>query len=174
MTNDNPYAPPNANLVIAETGELAGRWSRLLGAVIDGCIGMAVSLPLMFASGYWDRAMAEEQSFLEMVIFGLVGLLAFLAIHGYLLAKHGQTLGKRLAGTRIVAVQDNTVLPLRKVYGLRYCPVAIISMIPVVGAIASLADILFIFRRDKRCLHDIIAGTKVIKANAVMQNIVNA
>jgi uncharacterized RDD family membrane protein YckC len=40
----------------------------------------------------------------------------------------------------------------------------LIGSIPVVGAAYSLVDICFIFRDDRRCLHDLLAGTKVVKA----------
>ena len=39
-----------------------------------------------------------------------------------------------------------------------------ITAIPVAGGIFALADLLFIFREDRRCLHDHIAGTRVVRA----------
>ena len=33
-----------------------------------------------------------------------------------------------------------------------------------VGQIVGIVDSIFIFRKDKRCLHDLIADTRVIKA----------
>ena len=35
-------------------------------------------------------------------------------------------------------------------------------MIPVIGSFLGLLDVLFIFRQDRRCLHDMVAGTEVI------------
>ena len=40
----------------------------------------------------------------------------------------------------------------------------IVAQLPVIGAILGLVNILFIFGPEKRCLHDYIAGTRVIKA----------
>ncbi len=37
-----------------------------------------------------------------------------------------------------------------------------IGMVPYVGGIYGLIDSLFIFREDRRCVHDLIAGTKVV------------
>jgi uncharacterized RDD family membrane protein YckC len=37
----------------------------------------------------------------------------------------------------------------------------LLSIIPLYG----LVDALFIFREDKRCLHDLIAGTIVVRGN---------
>jgi uncharacterized RDD family membrane protein YckC len=40
----------------------------------------------------------------------------------------------------------------------------IIGAIPYLGGIYGLVDALFIFRDDRRCVHDHIAGTRVVKA----------
>jgi len=40
----------------------------------------------------------------------------------------------------------------------------LISAIPVVGSFFVLIDTLLVFRADRRCVHDLIAGTKVVKA----------
>jgi hypothetical protein len=39
----------------------------------------------------------------------------------------------------------------------------LIGGIPGVGPIFRIVDILFIFREDQRCIHDLMAGTTVIK-----------
>ena len=35
-------------------------------------------------------------------------------------------------------------------------------MIPVLGPLFSLVNVCFIFREDRRCIHDLIAGTQVV------------
>jgi len=45
---------------------------------------------------------------------------------------------------------------------LREWVIAGIGFIPGIGTIVSLVDVLMIFGQDQRCLHDRIAGTKVI------------
>jgi hypothetical protein len=42
--------------------------------------------------------------------------------------------------------------------------VTIVSAVPVVGPVLVLADALWIFRADRRCLHDRIADTVVVDA----------
>ena len=171
MEEHNPYAPPTASLErpAEESPEarvqLAGRWARLWGALIDSVLGLVITLPVMFATGFWERAMAQTVSFGETVLLGVVSLVIFLAIHGYLLANHGQTIGKRLARTRIVSVKTGEILSLWEVFGLRYLPISVAGQIPVVGQFLVLVDTLFIFRNDKRCIHDLIAGTRVVEAN---------
>lgn len=167
MSEDNRYAPPNAPVgdpVQEADQELASLGSRFAGAFIDGIAAAIVVVPYMMMSGYWTRAQAGEVGASDLLEMALIGMIIFLVLHGYLLNKYGQTIGKRLVGTRIVSATDGTILPLGKIFGLRMVPIQLGSLIPVIGNFIGLIDVLFIFRNDRRCLHDFIAGTKVIKA----------
>jgi len=93
-----------------------------------------------------------------------MSIVAFLLVHGYPLATRGQSVGKILVQTRIVSVEDGKILPFSKLIALRYLPLWVAAQIPVVAQIFGLADALFVFRDDRRCIHDLIAGTRVIKA----------
>lgn len=166
VASDNPYAPPESDVAVSEAVELAGRELRLGGAIIDGVITMVVMWPVMYATGYWDRVMAEEQTFADNLLLGAFGFGAFLILNGYLLATAGQTIGKRLVKTRIVSVHDEKILPFMKVVSLRYLTIWVISQVPLLGQIFGLANVLFIFRADRRCIHDHFAGTKVISIRA--------
>jgi uncharacterized RDD family membrane protein YckC len=95
--------------------------------------------------------------------------LSYVILNGYLLETHGQSIGKRLMGTRIVSAHDHTLLPLWKIYLMRHVLFDAIGILPILGNLAMLADSLFIFSQEKRCLHDYVAGTKVIKANVPFQ-----
>jgi hypothetical protein len=46
----------------------------------------------------------------------------------------------------------------------RYLPMALVGAVPFVGGMVSLVDSLLIFRDDRRCLHDQIADTIVVRA----------
>ena len=48
--------------------------------------------------------------------------------------------------------------------GLRYLPMQLVNMIPFVGGLIALVNVLMIFRSDRRCGHDLIAGTRVVNA----------
>ena len=148
-----------------ESTELASRWKRLGGALLDSLIAMAISVPVMMVAGVFKQITQGQQMTIgQRVFFFVFGLAVFLLVNGYLLAKHGQTVGKKLVGTRIVRDADHTLLSLGHVFGLRYLPLSVITQVPIAGNIFALADCLFIFRKDKRCIHDLIAGTKVINA----------
>jgi uncharacterized RDD family membrane protein YckC len=164
MNEDNRYAPPRAPVSDSTVDEeLAGRGTRLAAAIIDSLILGLVIWPYAMSTDYWTRAMQDQIEMSDLLQLSLVSLLGFLVLHGYLLHKYGQTIGKRLLGIRIVSATDGQIVSLGKIFGLRYVPIQIASVIPVVGNILPIIDVLFIFREDRRCLHDLIAGTKVIK-----------
>ena len=168
MSEENLYAPPESNLEVpideSLESELASRWMRFWGVCIDGIVSIAILGPIMYFSGYWSRAMADDVSMTEVILYALLGLALYFIVNGYLLSKKGQTVGKLLVGTKIVSVETDEIIPLWKVFILRYLPMGVASQIPVIGPFFALANGLLIFRKDKRCIHDLIAGTKVIKA----------
>ena len=53
---------------------------------------------------------------------------------------------------------------LGKTLGLRMFVNNLIGNVPFVGPFYTLADILFIFGEERRCLHDHLASTKVVEA----------
>jgi uncharacterized RDD family membrane protein YckC len=142
---------------------LASRWKRLGGAILDGLVSIVVTFPVMIVTGVFKQLMQNQgMSVGQTALFFIYGLAIFMVINGYLLAKHGQTVGKWIVGTRIVDKDTGQILSLGKVFGLRYLPLSIVSQIPVLGNLLCAIDTLFIFREDKRCVHDLIAGTKVV------------
>lgn len=167
MSEDNRYAPPGAPVgdpAQEVDQELATLGARFAGAFIDGVAAAIIVVPYMTMSGYWESARTGNVGMSDLLEMALIGMLIFLALHGYLLSRYGQTIGKRLVGTRIVSASDGTLLPLGKIFGLRMVPIQLGSLIPGIGNFVGLIDVVFIFRNDRRCLHDFIAGTKVVKA----------
>ncbi|MBI1289779.1 RDD family protein [bacterium] len=148
----------------SEKKQLASRWKRFCGAMIDSIIALALTVPIMIAFGVFERGMRGESLTLgEQVGFLVWGYAVFLILHGYLLATRGQTIGKLLVKTRIVDMDGNRV-PFGKLVVLRYFLIGLIAYIPCVGGLFGIANVLWIFSEDRRCLHDHIAGTKVVEA----------
>ena len=104
--------------------------------------------------------------YVTTLAFSAGGFVLFVAMNGYLLAKRGQTVGKWVVGTRIVYASNDGLPTLATTLGVRYGVVWLINLIPIVNNVFGLIDALFIFRRDRRCLHDLIAGTKVINVES--------
>lgn len=165
MSEQNPYEAPAADMSSPEgASELAGRGIRLGAVIIDGLIVGGITFAIMMATGYMDRAMAGTQGVGELVFMAVLGLVIFIAVQGYFLAQSGQTVGKKILGIQIVDNDTEELVPVVKLIGMRYVILGVVGNIPLVGFIASIVNALFIFRDDRRCVHDLLAGTKVIVA----------
>lgn len=165
--DQNPYGAPQAPL--HETRDdglrLADRGMRLAAAIIDTVIAVVILLPMMFVGGYFNGIMTGVQpSYGEQALWGLIGFTVFLAVQGYPLNASGQTWGKKMLKIKIVDLEGDKP-PFSKLIALRYLPTQAIGFVPVVGSIYGLVNVLFIFRDDRRCVHDLIAGTRVVMAD---------
>jgi len=92
----------------------------------------------------------------------LVGLLILLFVQTIFLSIRGQTVGKMVMRIRIVRVVDEANPGFVGAVLYRVFITGVIALIPGVGPLFALADVLYIFANDRRCLHDRIAGTKVV------------
>jgi uncharacterized RDD family membrane protein YckC len=167
---NNPYQPPNSRVDDVGTPELqqlAGRWVRLGASLIDAIMMMALLLPLEYAGGFFDVAMEAGRTGHQLplgvkLMWSAIGIAMFALIQGYPLVSTGQTWGKRLTSIRI-ATLDGAKPPIATLI-VREGVYMLLGVIPIVGAIGSLVNILLIFRGDRRCGHDLVAGTRVISA----------
>ena len=167
MQDSDPYQAPQAALQEPVTYELelADRGMRLAGAIIDGLLLSVILLPAMALGGYFDGIMRGQQpSFASQALWGVGGIVLFIVVQGVPLARTGQTWGKKLLKMRIVDL-DGHQPPFGKLIGLRYLPTQLISLVPGLGAIFGLVDALFIFGEERRCIHDLIAGTRVVRVD---------
>ena len=165
----NPYAATQADLSVQrapDEAELAGRGRRLGAATIDSIIMAVVTLvPTMLFFGGWSKYIQASQSgFSFMFTVGslVFGLAAYLLINGYFLAKDGQSVCKKMLGIKIVRT-DGGQADLFRIVTRRLLPLYVCGLIPKVGPFVGLVDALFIFRKSKKCLHDDIADTVVIR-----------
>jgi uncharacterized RDD family membrane protein YckC len=170
MSDMNPFEPPKyeapvdsdrgpAGIVLASLG------ARFGAAFIDSFIMIAIVTPLMWAFGEFDDlSRLEEREYLRSALWSVAGFFIWMGVNGYLLFKHGQSVGKRIVGIRIVNIDDNRRTPFSKLVLLRTLPVQLVAAIPLLGSLLTLVDVLFIFRQDRRCVHDLIAGTRVVAA----------
>jgi uncharacterized RDD family membrane protein YckC len=169
---------------VVKTTPIAGFWRRVAAFLIDfvvlGAPGMLFGLAVYRWAVTWGDAGR------------LIGFVAALLYFGLLNSRigGGQTLGKRLLGTRVIDRGGNTLSPMRSV--LRFLVIAIpcvsvfdvdpappeelswqfVSFISVGGplAVATVVGVggalayLFVFnRRARQSLHDLAAGSFVIR-----------
>jgi len=167
----NPYQPPASDALLPEQGQhgpsshLASRWERLGAAFIDGLIAMVVIGPLQWKFGMFDNMFTRPKpTFTESATWGAVAFVVWLLENGYFLITSSQTIGKRVVGIRVENVTGGRAEAWKLVV-LRHLPISMVSQIPMVGPVLALLDDLLVFRKDHRCLHDLIAGTVVVRAN---------
>lgn len=128
---------------------VGGFWIRFAALLLDAIlIGVTISIAIfIFNLDTSDRAVQTGESLISLLYFVLVPVLWY-----------GYTVGKRLAGIRIVKMDGSNVtigtILLRYVitgfiYGLSLGIALIVSIFMVA------------LREDKRAIHDLIAGTYV-------------
>jgi uncharacterized RDD family membrane protein YckC len=177
-TANNNYAPPRSRVEDPSAApiefELATRGSRLGAATLDTLI-VGVPLFVIIFSGFsrvgvargptaafsiWSSVLAHAG---PVLYAGGTIELAVIAVTTVLVHRNAQSVGKKLCGIK-VACLDGSRATLARIFFLRYLPSAILNVIPVLKYFYGLPDTLFIFGEARRCLHDYIAGTIVIRA----------
>lgn len=135
-------------------------WRRALAGAIDFFLVPAFALLLMLVTGVLESAEAYSRGFPYFRVFFL-GVASYLMLNGWLLWQRGQTLGKYWLKLKIVNSQDGKKVALWKLICLR----AVFFGLPHVALIGFwylvLIDWFFLFGKDRRCLHDLVAGTLV-------------
>jgi len=173
--SENPYASPQAEIQTStaiEVGKrpLATRGQRFYGYVVDfavlavGVVALVMIIFLLldvFYPAYFELPETPILDAIETIVSLMIVSIVFLSVNGYLLTKRGQTVGKLVAKTQIVSEQDELV-PCLKIFLLRYLFFWFFGMLPGLGRLLSLGDSLAIFRSNRKCWHDQLAGTKVV------------
>lgn len=132
---------------------------RLAAYLIDSLILAVLLTPVSSKMNFAQYVEAGEPlPVVAVVQFYVVSYLVFILVNGWLMMKYGQTLGKRYLKIA-VSTQDYRVPDFFRLVGLRYFPVWLFALVflPLY-----LIDSFMVFRKDRKCMHDIIAGTQVI------------
>jgi uncharacterized RDD family membrane protein YckC len=162
LIQERPVIHPEEVDNTKRVGEKATRGDRLIAALIDGVIGIISAIPIFI---YVDFEILTDPTFSLSVMLLAYGIMVGFILHGYLLYHYGQTIGKNFMSIRIENL-DNTKANLTTIYFKRMIPMQILSMVPFGGQfIAGIVNPLFIFGKEKRCLHDYVAKTKVCYTN---------
>jgi uncharacterized RDD family membrane protein YckC len=160
--------------------ELAGRGVRTGAALLNAFVYF---LSMMPGSTMISRQLLEQNpelarggiprledldltGFAEGAMWVWAGLLSAIALQTVLLVLRGQNLGKLLLGVRVVDLHGQPAGFARGVVLRFLFPVTIVIFLNILfplGCFFLAVDYAFMFRADQRCLHDLIAGTKVIR-----------
>ncbi len=176
------FAPPRAQVGDQQGVEAglveAGRGERFLAVLIDGVMPMILVVVILVAV-----ALPAYESYKQQHVPGIeppplgsghhlsttwawlggFALLGWFVYNIALVFLYGQTFGKRVMAVRVVRT-DGSRVAFSRFFFLRWLPVTLLGAIPFVGMLFTLLDPLLIFRASSKCLHDDIAGTRVVTA----------
>jgi len=170
----NPDAAPQTSLPVPSSQlKLASLGARLGAHCLDtltlflGLLPSLVAFAMIAAQASTATGEPAAPEDIPAEAIGAIALtvLIWLALAGYniyLLATVGQTLGKKWMQIRIVTHPQGENPGFAKSFLLRSFVNCLIGQFVPLYAII---DICFIFREDRRCLHDLIAETTVVGGN---------
>jgi len=169
-------------------GSLAERGARLLAASIDELILLGIALPALLTpiathavrldmpttSAPIDPLLIDtgqmESQLLSAMLSGpgfvitVLALLAWCGITAWLVATNGQTIGKRMVGIKVVRTNGSPA-SFGRIFLLRNVVSTLPAFLPFIGLLYQLViDPIFIFQDSRRCLHDLIADTTVVRS----------
>jgi uncharacterized RDD family membrane protein YckC len=166
-------------------GSLAERGARLLAASFDELILLGIALPALFGAVpivthavgldmptdplLIDTGQIESQLISAMLsgpgfVITVLALLAWCGVTAWLVATNGQTIGKRLVGIKVVRT-DGSPASFARIFLLRNVVNFLPTLLPFIGLLYQLViDPIFIFQDSRRCLHDLIADTTVVRS----------
>ena len=157
---DSPPVIPRKTPTRRTNSNLAGRGARLLAVLLD-LLALAVCV-LPGLAVFWIGGNDETAISFGTILCAL-GFIALAAVQLIWLTTRGQTIGKRILGIRIVRHADGSKAGFLHAVVYRGILPGIIANIPYLGPLFCLVDICFIFSEERRCLHDLLASTKVIR-----------
>lgn len=164
--DSNVYKTPEAALEDSAKPEsnLATRASRLGASLIDSIILWVIMLPILYLTGVsTEVSQGSELSILRSVLACFLSLFIFALVNYQMLVTTGQTIGKRLLDIKMV--DQNGDLPgLSSHLVKRYLVYFVPGAVPVFGQLFAVINFCFIFGSHRRCVHDYVAGTRVVNA----------
>ncbi len=164
--------PPLEPAAAGADPTLAHPGMRLLAALIDGFVESLCWLPTSQAvikslGGLISAGQVSPQDLVEVLSNSMARSIPYLAglilVQATLLSLRGQTIGKIFTGLRIVRAKNGAPAGFLHAFLLRGFLPRCLRHVPIIGLLFWFVDNCFIFRTDRRCIHDLMAGTKVIK-----------
>ncbi|PGL71909.1 RDD family protein [Bacillus sp. AFS055030] len=148
--------------------ELASRIRRLFAAWIDGSLNLLFSKLGLLILGLESKDILDLFMFSSKQLFFYSIWSLFIIFLFYVIVPtyiwNGQTIGKRLLSIMVMKDTEDLVdfktMTSRSIFAFS-CQLNLPILIEAI-AILYLIDLFFIFRKDQRTLHDLIAKTKVV------------
>jgi len=154
----------NEQLLDLRSGAVAGvpfnlasvgrRWAAL---IIDRFLFVFIGVTLVIAVAVVTPAKPEDPRIFGMAAAVLCTYAAYVVYDALMVRRSGQTIGKRLLNIRVVRADGN---PVRsgQAWGRALTRGVAVHVLALVNYLPSL------FTREKTCVHDLLAGTRVVNA----------
>ena len=143
---------------------LASRGRRVVAALIDFVLVPLVAILIMLVTGVLEHAQDWAENAMPFARMLGLGFASYLLLNGWLLGTRGQTAGKAIMGIAIVSTATSAKAPLWKLVLIRFWffPALYLVFSPYT-AIVPLIDQILIFGKNRRCLHDLLSGSSVVR-----------
>jgi uncharacterized RDD family membrane protein YckC len=98
---------------------------------------------------------------LPLIVLGaLTPIAIFIMVQAYFMVRHSQSIGKRIMKIHVIRKTTGERCKFNRYFWMRVCMCNLLDMlIPFFGMV----DMLMIYSEERRCLHDRIADTLVVK-----------
>ncbi len=146
--------------IIEKNHEFADRGTRLIAKIVDRLLlffSAIVSSIIVIAI---NPVNADKNIGVLAIVVMFMAAAGIIIFQAYFLTIQGQSIAKKWFKIRIVDAESKKTGGFLQNFLFRSVLNFIISFLPVYG----LVDALFIFRKDRRCVHDFLAGTVVLNA----------
>ena len=131
-----------------------------MGVVCGAIAGLAALIGLGEGNSWWRAGFVDAGG----PIGWLLAYAAVSAVHEVVgFGQRGRTVGKLLLKLRVADLQTESPMTWRASV-IRWAVKNLTTQVPVAGGVFSLVDAAFVFRADKRTVHDHAARTVVLRA----------
>jgi len=142
---------------------LAGRGRRLAASLIDVLLVPILAIFLMLVTGVLEHAADWSANGRPMLRIFALGVVSYLILNVWLLWQRGQTVGKAIMRIAIVSTKSGNKAPFwRLAIRALFFPTLYLVVWPLAAAFP-LIDQVLIFGKRRRCVHDYVCGTSVVK-----------
>lgn len=146
----------NHDLSVSQQGHYAGAVTRTLAFVVDqATAGFLLAMGVRVVSWIID-ALVDGTYDLDLPTWIALGITAvwYFIYYAYPWSVSGKSFGMALLGIRVVAKDGSHA-------GGRRAVIRTI-MLPISFLLLGLGVVMMLFQRERRCLHDLVAGTAVV------------
>lgn len=142
--------------------EPAGFWIRFVAAFLDniivGVVQLPIKIPLMIVSGVSSANGELGGSIVTSLISIVLYFVCTFFYYGYFYSKKGATPGKMVVGLRVLREDTGTHLSYWRSFGREFVGKAVLGTVTLLVGYLMAA-----FREDKKALHDLAFGSRVVK-----------